>query len=176
MKKIKNQKGFTLLEMLACVVTMLLLTAICAMGTQMAIDSYNRSLYVSDSQMLESTINVYMADFFRYATINTQEQEENPGQIEDQGKLIVTNMSYGVYHGWIELKDGRFFIFKNMEDEDGAMLLSENVYTKGLKITNFIVKYNDTTNCVEGSYMIESTIIEDAKKECTFAYRLVTEY
>lgn len=173
MKKLKSKKGFTLLEMLACVVTLLLLTGICTMGTNLAVNSYNRSMFETDSQSLEATLEMYLGDLLRHATIELEEED-----FESETKVIksITNMSYGVYQGKLKLEDGRFYICKTPTDETGVLLLSENVYTKTLKITEFYLEYNEAGQYVTGSYTIQSTVLEDAKVECDFTYRIATMY
>ena len=58
MRKIKNKKGFTLVEMLVCVVTLLLIGMIVSAGTNLAMFSLRESTFESNSQMLESTLNM----------------------------------------------------------------------------------------------------------------------
>lgn len=174
MKKLRSKKGFTLIEMLACVVTLLLLTGICTMGTNLAVNSYNRSMFETDSQTLESTVDMYLGDILRHATL---ELEENTLLSGNKSIKNITNMSYGIYQGKILIKDdGRFYICKTPTDEDGVLLLSETVYTKTLKITEFHMEYNEAGQYVTGSYTIQSTLLEDAKVKCDFTYRIATMY
>ena len=171
MKKLKNQKGFTLLEMLACIVTLLLLVGICTVGTDVAMNSYNRSMFESTSQMLESTLNMYLGDIVRHSSLEldtTVAGDEKP--IEK-----ITNPSLGIYNGRFELSgDGRIYIYKTDADPVSVMLLSEKVYTKALKIKDFELKYNEVEKYVTGSFTIESTVVADLKKTCDFKYRMVT--
>ena len=174
MKKLKNKKGFTMLEMLACVVTLLLLTGICTMGTDIAVKSYNQSIFETDSQTLESTIDMYLGDILRHSTIELEEEALVNG---NKSIKTITNMSYGVYQGKIAIKeDGRFYIYKTPTDENGVLILSENVYTKTLKISEFTLEYNEAGQYVTGSYTIQSTVLEDAKVKCDFTYRIATMY
>ena len=174
MKKIKSKKGFTLVEMLACIIALLLLTGICTMGTNMALNSYNRSMFESDSQMLESTLDMYLGDILRHSTLELETQA-----LENGNKKIknLTNMSYGIYQGMIGVSDdGRFCVYKTPTDTTGVLLLNENVYTKTLKISDFKLEYNEVGQYVEGSYTIESTIVEGGAIECDFLYRIATIY
>ena len=171
MKKLKSQKGFTLAEMLICVVTLLLLAGICTAGTNVAMNSYNRSLFESHSQMLESTLDMYLGDILRHSSF------ELDTTIADDEKPIkkITNPSLGIYNGWIELStDGRFYVYKSEVDTEGVQILSEKVYTKALKILNFELKYNESKEYVTGKFTIESTVVSGLAKECEFKYRIVT--
>jgi len=68
MRKIRDKKGFTLIEMLACVVTLLLIGMIVSTGMNLATMSLRETTFESDSQMLESTLNMYIGDILRHAT------------------------------------------------------------------------------------------------------------
>ena len=172
MKKIKKQNGFTMVEMLACVVVLLLLTSVCTMGMSMALNSYNTSVFESESQMLESTLDRYLGDIIRHATLDLEAEV-----LENGNKKIknITNMSYGIYQGNIGISDdGRFCIYKTPTDTDGVLLLNENVYTNTLRISDFKLEYNEAGQYVVGSYTIESTIVEGGAIECDFLYRIAT--
>ena len=67
MMKQKRSKGFTLVEMLACVVTLILLGLTGSVALNMATQSYWASVFESDSQLLESTIDLYIGDILRYS-------------------------------------------------------------------------------------------------------------
>lgn len=184
MKKIKGQKGFTLVEMLACVVTLLLLAGICTTGTNLAMNSYNRSLFESNSQMLESTLETYLNDIMRHATLELGEAlpapEADPSDPEasrtgNKKVVSITNPSYGMYGGWVDVSDeGRFYIHKTEADTLGVQILSENVYTGTMKISDFSVQYNETGKYVTGSYTIESTVVSGLSRECSFKCRVQT--
>lgn len=170
MKKLKDQKGFTLTEMLFCVVTLLLLAGVCSMGTDMALNSYNRSLYESNSQMLESTLNTYLSDIVRHATFEVD---------ADQKVKTVTNSMYKLKKGRIGVSDdGRIYLYKDERDTTGVSLLSENVYTKALKIEGFELRYDkdEDGEYITVFYKIESTVLDGVAKECDFKYRIATIY
>ena len=180
MKKLKNKKGFTLVEMLACCITLLLITGVCTLGTHVALDSYNRSLFVSESQMLESTLDLYLGDILRHATIKSDGIVKESG---NYGVETISNLSYGMVDGKLELqKDtskahyGRLLVYKKPTETEGTMFMSENVYTSTLYIYDFKLEYNPDGRYVTGSYIIKSTVVEDAAYECEFTYRLVTMY
>lgn len=170
MKKLKNQKGFTLTEMLSCIIALLLLTAICTMGTDLALNSYNRSLFESNSQMLESTLNTYFGDIVRHATF----------ELDDEQKVkTITNSIYKLRKGRVGISDeGRILIYKNESDTTGVLLLNEKVYTNALKVSSFELQYNVDGNgqYITVLYTIESTVVEGLTKECEFEYRLATTY
>ena len=176
MKKLKNQKGFSLVEMLVCVVIVLLLAGICTTGSNLALDSYNKSLFESNSQMLQSTLDMYLGDILRHSTL---EVETTPLLNGNKEVKSVTNTSYGMYEGWIDslcdgTEKGQIYIHKKGDDITGVKLLSEKVYSNTLKISGFTLEYNETENYIKGGYKIESTVISGLEKECSFAYRILT--
>ena len=184
MKKLKNQKGFTLMEMLICVVTLLILAGICSAGSNIAMNSYNRSLFESNSQMLESTLTQYLGDIMRHATLKTQDITPPEGGVAGDIKAIqsITNKSYGIYDGWIDLETkpdatsvgtdtGRIMVHKTPDDSVGMKLLNEKVYTKALKISGFKLEYDSSKQCIIGTYNIESTVVPGLARECSFKYR-----
>ena len=171
MKKLKSQKGFTLVEMLACVVMLMLLAGICSAGTSVAMNSYNMSLFESNSQMVESTLELYMGDIIRHGIVKEETDPDNP----TEKKLLITNPSYGIYDGWIELVDGHIYVRKTKEDAEGMKLLAGKNYTQALKIKEFKLEYDSTEKTVKGKYTIESTVVADLDKECGFTYKIITD-
>jgi prepilin-type N-terminal cleavage/methylation domain-containing protein len=171
MKKLKSQKGFTLVEMLACVVMLMLLAGICSAGTSVAMNSYNMSLFESNSQMVESTLELYMGDIIRHGTVKEGTDPDNP----TEKKLLITNPSYGIYDGWIELVDGHIYVRKTKEDTTGMKLLAGTNYTQSLKVNDFTLNYNEAEKSVTGTYKIESTVVAGLEKKCDFTYKLVTD-
>ena len=62
MKKIVLKKGFTLVEMLACVVILLLLSAVAARGVSAAVESYSKIVNSANAQLLLSTTLIEIRD------------------------------------------------------------------------------------------------------------------
>lgn len=194
MKKWKSQKGFTLAEMLICVVILILLAGLCNTGTNLAMRSYNESLFESNSQMLESTLNMYLGDIVRHAELELETTLlMNPIESGNKGIKSITNSDYGMYEGQIVLEDGRIYVYKlgvpstetpstetpstetpsTEADNTRTRLISDKVYTNALKISDFRLEYNETGKYVAGRYTIESTILSGLKRECNFKYKVV---
>lgn len=178
MKKLKSKKGFTLVEMLACVVTLLLIGGICATGMNLAISSYNESVFESDSQMLENTLNLYLCDILRHATSIQTNGDTNA---EEQDVLSFTNVAYQIYDGHINVSErtedggGTFLVYESKNGQ-GAMIVGENVYAGTLYIADFVLKYNPEKCYFTGYYTIQSSALEDAEKTCEFTCRTIAEY
>ena len=168
MRKVKSKKGFTLVEMLVCVLTLLLVGAICATGTGISIKSYQESRFESDSQMLQSSIDMIFSDILRYATeVNT-----------DSG-VVFTNKEYDIANGTVLIAaagdngENRFVIKKNPTTAE-SLMLGDNVYAGNLEVSDFELSYNSTTGVFSGSYKIKSTIMNDAVKNCEFTFRSIS--
>lgn len=67
-RKLKNNRGFTLFEMLACVVVMLLVTAIITLTIQMGVKHFTRSVQDSESQVLCGALTAAVKEELEYAT------------------------------------------------------------------------------------------------------------
>ena len=174
-KKCKSQQGFTLVEMLACVIVLILLGLLCSTGLNMAVSSYQRSAYESNSQMLEGTLDTYLSDILRHASGVTETIDYNGEEI-----ISFTNKTYQIYGGRIDVlpkesaNGGVFLIYKDNGDEP-TLMLSNHVYGGDLYIESFTLEYDDVTKMFTGNYIIKSKILTDVKKECEFAYRAVSE-
>ena len=172
-QKIRSSKGFTLVEMLACVVILLLMGVVCSTGINLANNSYQVSLYESNSQMLESTLDSYLGDILRHAT---SVQTETDGDMV----LYFTNESYQMYDGWISVSPreedaGGMFIICRDRDTTPSLLVSGNVYAETLYVEGFTLHYDADTQLFTGTYVIKSMILDDMARECEFAYRAVAE-
>ncbi|MBQ2901237.1 MAG: type II secretion system protein [Agathobacter sp.] len=178
MKKLKSRNGFTLIEMLACVVVLLLIGGICSAGMSLATRSYNESIYESDSQMLEDTLNLYLCDILRHAT---SVQTEGDEAVAEKNVISFTNVAYQIYDGHIEVSErtegsgGTFLVYESSNGQ-GAMIVGENVYAGTLYISDFVLKYNPEKNYFTGYYTIQSEVVEGLEKKCEFTCRTIAEY
>jgi len=159
MKKFKGKKGFTLIEMTVCVLTLALVALICTTGYSIAMRSYNDSKFESNSQMLESMLNTSLGDVLRYAY-----------DISDEGTAVVfSNDSYGLLGGGLTVKNDRL-IYKDGDTEN--FLVSTYSYIDGLYIKDFDLNYtvnDEGKNIFEGSYTICSEF-STKEKVVTFRY------
>ena len=170
MKVIKNNKGFTFVEMLVCVITLLLIGMICSVGVGIASKSYQDSVFESDSQLLESTLNLYISDILRFAT-----------DVEVDASGMVTEITNDTYHmkgGNIALSErkgqtgGFFVLLANELDTQGTLLISEASYGGELYIEAFELTYDENKAVFSGKYVIKSEVALEKEKECNFSYRV----
>lgn len=163
MKKLKNNKGYTFVEMMACVVILLLVALISGTGMNLALNNYNLQVFESDSQMLEATINMHLGDILRHTTSVTETEDTVTG---------ITNSSYQIYNGNIIIEEGVFYIVKNAEDPAVHMVNTAS-YANNLYVDNFTLTYDVSTGVFTGTYTIKSNTVQNASKECTFSYRRI---
>lgn len=162
--KIKQNTGFTFVEMLACVVVLVLVCLISSTGMNLAMKSYQASIYESDSQMLEAQINTRFMDVLRY--VNSVTTDVNG---------IVTDIDTRTYQiDGVITTDGRYFIY---QDGSGNVryLLQKDAYSKSLYIEDYKLKYDALTGVFNGTYVIKSDVIAGQEKECSFACRAIAK-
>lgn len=156
MKKVNSKKGFTLMEMTVCILTLALVALICTTGYSLAMRSYNDSKFESNSQMLESMLNISLGDVLRYAY-----------GVSYNGKVTFSNDDYGLNGGEITVENGRL-IYKGPNDVHG-FLVSTYSYVDGLYIEDFELNYTLENNMFEGSYTICCEVTSQ-KKVVEFKY------
>ena len=174
MRKIKNNKGFTLIEMLACTVTLILIGLICSAGMNLATMSLRESTFESDSQMLESTINMYVGDILRHVTeVETEEDGTvvsftNDSYYIDEGNFVISEK------GSKELEAGYLLCTSQLalEGVEGTMLVNEGAYVGNLYIKDFVLSYDKEKKVFSGSYIIVSSLTTQTKL-CKFSYRTI---
>jgi len=160
MKKLKNNAGFTLVEMLAVVLILVILTM--GMGKTMdaGVRIYRDATFESDSATLSGILNTALGDILRYSTeirINeaTAANPNAPGGFRDATGTILlkedvgfvfTNYEYGI-------RDAYFYtqIFadstskgalqmRNLKNADIVELVNTGAYPD-LAVTNFVITY-----------------------------------
>ena len=66
-RKLKSSKGFSLLETLVALIIVLLVASCVTIGISASNRVYKRSLFVSESDLIASTIDIALSDVLRYA-------------------------------------------------------------------------------------------------------------
>lgn len=131
MKKLRNQTGLTLMEMLCAVIVLLLVTSLLALGVRFAVKSYQTSMAESQAQTLCATLNTAIADKLRYCG-NVNESGgtifiQDIGAVSDNGK-------------------GEFFHTNDageivLDDAGQKKLLGSKAYPRGLRVDDLHVTY-----------------------------------
>ena len=132
MKKLRNQRGLTMVELLATVVIVLLFSGLAAVGADAGVRSFRTSMADSQAQELCSTLTTALSDKLRYCTVDTAGQ-----------KIFFQDLGYVEYTG-----DNPMSVFAVNNDGQlelgGKRFLGKAAYPEGLKIGNdFSIKFKD---------------------------------
>lgn len=165
-KKLKSKKGFTLIEMIACTATLVLVTLICTTGMNMATKSYNESMFESNSQKLEYMLNLAVGDILRYS----HDVEVDDGTITFVNEVYGVN---GVGGGGIKLDaEGHFVLVKSPTNE--ALLIATANYADGMYVADFSLEYDSVTKIYTGEYKIKSSLTSQ-ERLVEFTYKSIVE-
>ena len=161
MKKLKNKKGFTLIETMAALLVLVFLVVGMGHGMDAAVRVYASSTFESQSASLAGILNTSLGDILRYS----YEVTENPGIVEDSAHnriskddvgFFFTSLDYGIQDGYFYtpvLPDGTsmgVLQIKNLRNTDVVELINEGAYTD-LVVSNFKITYVAPHAIVEGS-------------------------
>ena len=133
MKKLRNQNGLTLTEMLCTVIIVLLFSSLVAVGANAAVRSFRISMADSQAQELCSTLTTAVSDKLRYCTV------------EADNTVFIQGVGY-VYRS----ADKIFTV-----NDRGQVYLGENkflgayAYPEGLKVQEFSVIYEENVFTVQ---------------------------
>lgn len=132
MKKLRNQKGLTMVELLATVVIVLLFSGLAAVGADAGVRSFRTSMADAQAQELCSTLTTALSDKLRYCTVDTAGQ-----------KIFFQDLGYVEYTG-----DNPMSVFAVNNDGQlelgGKRFLGKAVYPQGLKIGDgFSIEFKD---------------------------------
>jgi prepilin-type N-terminal cleavage/methylation domain-containing protein len=124
----RKNAGFTLVEMLCAVIVLLLVSALMAVGVQLATKAYSREITHSEAQVLLSTLRTTVSDELRYA-----------GTTEVNGSTIkFFSQTYGEGAGFSVDENGQVLLKNNK-------LLSKNAYPYGIKAQVNLTAYDSTS-------------------------------
>ena len=152
--------GFTLMEMLAVVVVLVILAAGMTTGLSTATRAYRKSLFVSDSEVLKSTLNTALGDILRYALYE---------QTGENGIVYFSNEHYQVSSGGhFVLSEGKLHIETGSGDR--IRVINSGAYT-GLVISTMTVAYDPYSQVYLGQYTITSQDGALTTQDCVFTYR-----
>jgi prepilin-type N-terminal cleavage/methylation domain-containing protein len=152
--------GFTLMEMLAVIVVLVILAAGMMTGLSVATRAYRKSVFASDSEVLQSTLNTALGDILRYAAYE---------RTDDDGMVRFSNEFYQVTSdGYFVLSEGRLYI-ETGGSAGRIRVINSGAYTD-LVISAMTVMYDTIGQNYSGQYTIASSD-GTLTKDCTFSYR-----
>lgn len=142
-------EGFTLTEMLACVVLVGLVSLCLATGVQFASKSYDRSLALSEAQTLSSTLTCAVEDEVRFAQPVTVSHKKGEDTVE------YVSSTFGAYQGKLEdlggfdaIKAGGLVLDTGQDGRlrvNGHELLATSVYPKNTRACADTFTFDEAT-------------------------------
>lgn len=133
-KKLSSRKGFSLVEMLAATMVLVLLVLILNVGLNLSVKSYRTMTAESETQLLLSSVTNVLSDELRYArdiVTKTEATEDTEGLSGNLDRFL--SVSYG-RNTALSLKEGQLYA-------NGKRMLAAGAYGNGtyqierLKIT-----------------------------------------
>ena len=133
MKKLRNQNGLTLTEMLCTVIIVLLFSSLVAVGANAAVRSFRISMADSQAQELCSTLTTAISDKLRYCTVETN-------AVFIQGVGYVKGPAENIFT--VNSDSGQVYLGENK-------FLGAYAYPEGLKVQGFSVTYKENVFTVQ---------------------------
>lgn len=183
MKKLRNNSGFTLVEMMA--VVLILVIMIAGMGKTMDAGTqiYQDAMFESESATLAGILNTAIGDILRYSRdilVNTEYFEDASGEliVKERVGFVFTNLEYGI-------QDAYFYIpmiqgggaqgvlqMKNLRNPEIVELVNIGAYSN-LVVSGFQITYVAPGAVVEGKtvrgdyFLVSYKITSEANEQLT---------
>lgn len=160
MKRMKSKAGFTLMEMLATLLVLLIMTSGVVFSMGAGIRIYQESVFESHSALLMDTLNNSLSDILRNSTkawvLEAAEKDDYPGDVN----YAFNNADYGASNAYIYEYYGVLKIFS--AGSDGVDLVNTGTYPN-LEISDFEIQYVPEQSGNYGGYFTISYSIVSTK-------------
>ena len=158
MNKIKNQRGFTLTEMLATLIILGFVTLCAASGIATAVRCYQDLMFESESRLLISSLDESIKDILRYAKVSTEGAD--PG--EDEYKQVNEFSFYKERYSQngdnrlskYQLTEGKFSNTNGKLKLNNSVIGGTGIYSKSLYIKDFEIWFNKSRGTFQFSYKV----------------------
>ena len=162
-KKIRNQRGFTLTEMLATLIILGFVTLCVASGVATAVRCYRDLMFESESRLFISSLNESVKDTLRYAP-KEKVSTEDGGPDGDGYKKVIKFYFYKEKYSKDKHLSKYEFTEGEFSDETGKLQLKDSVnnsvvggrgiYSQSLKIENFELRFHESRRIFKFSYTV----------------------
>lgn len=166
MKKLKQKGGFTLIEMLVCVLIMAILAVGMGTGITTAMRVYRDAVFCADSSSAAYNLNETMSDLLRYSTDIDPHATPAGGASE---VVTFTNYNYGAEHVYLTADtDTGSIRMRSLMGTSEREIINLGAYPE-LKVTDMNIVYNETEAYFTISYKIQSVPYPEkvSPVECT---------
>lgn len=188
MRKIRNNAGFTLIEVLCTLLIMVILTMAIGAGIDTGSEIYRDATFESDSAALAGILNGSISDILRYSFVTKSEDIYSLPEGFDTEAIprVFTSYDYGIQYAYFHTpvyEDGTLkgvLQLKNLKNEKVVELVNTGAYPD-LVITDFEWTYKDRTNPgIEGgyftiSYTILSKSLEGKERDVDLIVRVMND-
>lgn len=147
-KKLASRGGLTLVELLAAIMILALIGVGMATGMTAAIQTYERSVFASETLVLQDTINTTLGEYLRYAS----------GVVDASGTVTVASEEYGTGtfvtgKGGAVFTAGAGYLYFDVGGKK-ALVVNSGAYTD-LTVTNFAITYASGTGVFHVTYQLQ---------------------
>ncbi len=161
-----DNKGFTLVETLVAMLVVVLIAVGLTSGLRTATEVYLRSVFSSNSAILEDTINTELMNMLRYAQVNEEKSGLTSGEnISFNIRFDNPKYELNTGNGFIEVDKGELYAYKGEDDDKPLALINKGSYG-GYEISNFRLEFNKEANVFSVNYIIQAN--EGMVKEAGF--------
>lgn len=158
MRKLKNKSGFTLIEMLAVVLILVILTMGIGKTMDAGMQIYRDATFEADSANLAGILNTSLGDILRYSTeiqINQGTESDPTKGFQDSSGTYLLSRDVGFVFTSYEygIRDAYFYTqvfadntskgvlqMRNLKNSDVVELINTGAYPD-LAVTNFVITY-----------------------------------
>jgi prepilin-type N-terminal cleavage/methylation domain-containing protein len=191
----RGKAGFTLVEMLATILILVLLVAGMSVGIASAYRIYSTAIFESDSAVMISNINKTLGDILGYAQeLRTDAPFRDwsgialpTGTGANAVNFVFSNSEYGLQQAYFYVSTGDDedldesttigepvgrIQFMSLGSDTPLDVINQGVYVN-LEVTNFRITYNETGQYFSISYTVRSTQDASKTKDVEYAVRLL---
>ena len=143
MKKLRDKRGMTLVEMLCAVLLLLMMSGLLTLGVNFAVKTYHESMQSSQAQELCSTITAAISDKLRYC-----------GSVSKNGDSIFIQDV-----GSVSGSEGEIFSVNRsgeitLDALGSKKLLGSKSYPRGLRVSELKMSYDSDSEIFSVSFKI----------------------
>lgn len=163
MNKIKNQRGFTLTEMLATLIILGFVTLCAASGIATAVRCYQNLMFESESRLLISSLDESIKDILRYAPNEKVSTNANAQEVDGYKQVqkfyfykekYIKNDADSLALSKYQLKEGKFSYPNGKLQLNDSVVGGKGIYSQSLRIENFQILFNKSCGTFQFSYQV----------------------